>query len=391
MSLSFQDASNQWIDQFVELCSPKSTDLPSNLLITPPLSNFDNINSGTEEAENSDSFTDRSVGLSISSPTQIPINAYVFTPPERIIKKLMIAVDSGVVSLGHIAGGGVAFAIRGAAVCFADRNLLILRYKTGPLLITQSNILQVFRYIGTRLGNPDLYVKEENGQLIPQASVIDSTNQITDRCRNFVERMIQEEALGILAGNGGGTLLIDGALAVSYDTPQGYLEEMLHTARRYSIGVCAISKQSRISIGGVPVDALFDAYPTFVGYAPLLQAINTERQSYNYQSLRTASDITEGEEVYAVRFGFGPPGLTFRVDVSGSPAASKTEVLKDVYFNAQMVGGYPKPLIDAHQYSSFLSGEAISLLADLVVRTGIRIKEQPSMGILFQPFGAFGK
>lgn len=74
--------------------------------------------------------------------------------------------------------------------------------------------MPVFRYIGTRSGSPDRYVKEENNQLIPQPSVIESINQITDRCRNFVERMIQEEALGILAGNGGGTLLIDGALAV---------------------------------------------------------------------------------------------------------------------------------------------------------------------------------
>ncbi|WP_129630253.1 DNA double-strand break repair nuclease NurA [Candidatus Oscillochloris fontis] len=390
MTITFLDSSNQWIDHLVELCTPVPAQTTQGLLITPPLVDL-KASVSDDLAEDVPIFPDTPATPIGETYRQIPIEAFVFTPPTRVVRGLMVAVDSGVITLGNLVGGGVAFAIRGSAVCFADKNLLILRYKTGPLLITQKNILSVFRYIGTRLGNPDLYVKEENNQLIPQPSVIESTNQITDRCRNFIERMIQEEALGILAGNGGGTLLVDGALTVSYDTPKIYLEMMLRTASRRSIGVCAISKRSRISIGGVPVDSLFDAYPTFVGYAPLLQAIDLERQAYSDLKLRSANDITEAEEVYAVRFGFGPPGLTFRVDVTGSPAASKVDVLNDVYFNAQMVGGYPKPLIDAHQYSSFLPGEAMSLLADLVARTGIRTKEEPSMGILFQPFGAFGK
>lgn len=393
MPLTFLDPSNPWIDRLVELCTPAPAPLAQGLLITPPLAELDSASAEAELSTEDDSTlpappTAASMGQPLRS---IPIQAFSFTPPTRVIKDLTLAVDSGVVTLGYLAGGGVAFAIRGAAVCYAGKNLLILRYKTGPLLITRANILPVFRYVGVRLGAPDLYVTEQHGHLVPQPSVIESINQMTDRCRNFVERMIQEEALGLLAGNGGGTLLIDGALAVSYDTPHTYLETMLRTAYGRAIGVCAISKRSRIAIGGIPVDALFDQYPTFVGYAPLRHAIELERQGYEALNMRPARAVTEAEELYAVRFGFGPPGLTFRVDVNGSAAATKEDILNDVYFKTQIYGGYPRPLIDAHQYSSFMAGEALALLADLVVRTGIRIKEQPSMGVLFQPFGAFGK
>jgi hypothetical protein len=393
MSLTFREPSNSSIDHLVTLCSP-TLNSSDNLLLTPLLDELNRSSSdeaGIEDEPEVSNVMVHSSLLNTSTPIQIPITAFPFTPPTRIIKDLIIAVDSGIITLGILRGGGIAFAVRGAAVCYSGKNLLILRYRTGALFINQQNVLPVFRYIGTRLGNPDLYVTEHNGQLIPQASVIQNANQITDRCRNFVERMIQEEAIGILASNGGGTLLIDGALAISYDTPGAYLKTMISSARNRAIAICAISKRSHVTIGGLPIDALFDQYPTFVGFAPLFAALETERQGYRALNLRPASEISEAEEIYAVRFGFGPPALTFRVDVCGSPAAPKEDVLNDIYSKTQMYGGYPRPLIDAHHYSTFLPGDAVSILADLVVRTGIQIKEQPSMGVLFQPFGAFGK
>jgi len=71
--------------------------------------------------------------------------------------------------------------------------------------------------------------------------------------------------------------------------------------------------------------------------------------------------------------------------------SNNDDVINDVYSKCQLYGGYPKALIDAHQYSAFLGSDKLLLLADLVVRTGLTVKEQPSLGVLFQPFGAFGK
>ena len=382
MPITFADPSNSAIDHFVRLCSPVTVPSPTSLLFTPPLDTLDHPLDIMDDP--------------VESPDETPtigggIQAYPFTASQRQIQDLIIAVDSGVVTLGEVAGGGIAFAIRGAAVCVTGQELLILRYNTGALLLTPANMLTVFRYIGKRLGAPDLYVKEENGHLIPQASAIDTVNRVTDRCRNFIERMIQEEAIGILSANNGGLLLVDGALAVSFDTPTKYLSAMLRHAQLHAVDVCAISKRSNITIGTIPVSAIFDPYPTFVGYAPLLQLIVQERAAYAQGTVRLGRDVTAGTELYAARFAFGPPSVTFRVDVSKSMASTDTDVINDVYNKCQIYGGYPRPLIDAHQYSTFLAGDAMMLLSDLVVRANLHVREQPSLGVLFQPFGSFGK
>jgi hypothetical protein len=83
--------------------------------------------------------------------------------------------------------------------------------------------------------------------------------------------------------------------------------------------------------------------------------------------------------------------LTYRVDISKSYGSTDADVINTLYNKCPIYGGYPKHLIDAHQYSTFMGGEALSLLADLVVRTKMKVKEDPSMNVLFQPFGAFGK
>lgn len=383
MSIHFADSSNSAIDHLVSLCTQTATASRSGILLTRPLDEFDRPtditeNDAPEAPDEAPAITSR-------------IQAYPFTASQRYIQDLTIAVDSGVITLGQVAGGGIAFAVRGAAVCMAQKELLILRYNTGALLLTPTNMLPVFRYIGERLGTPDLYVKEEKGRFLPQASAIDTVNQATDRCRNFVERMIQEEAIGILSANHGGLLLIDGALTVSFDTPKLYLSEMLRYAQLHGVDICAISKRSNITIGTVPVSAIFDQFPTFVGYAPLLQVIEQERGAYMQGTVRAGRDVTAGTELYAARFAFGPPGVTFRVDVSKSMGSTDVDVINDVYNTCHIYGGYPRPLIDAHHYSAFLAGDGITLLSDLVVHTGLHVREQPSLEVLFQPFGAFGK
>ena len=390
--LNFAEKTNPSILALVNICY-SSLKLPyEGTLVTKPVdemyqSQYQAIDENIEYPEEDDDVP------TINSQ----ILAYPFVPPKRIIKNLVVSVDSGVVPLGLLTGGGLAFALRGSAIIYGgdsgqDKGILMaLLYNSGPLIINMQNKGLVFRYIGKRLGQPDLYVKEIDGKLIPNPSAIDTSNQIRDRCRSFIERMIQEEAIGVLSANGGGILLFDGALTYSFDTPRTYLDKMLKACRDNKIDVCAISKKSRISIGGIPIDSLFDENPAFVGYAPLLKAFEKEREEFDKLKMRPASDITAGTEIFAARFGFGPPGLTFRVDVSNTFGSTKEDVINDVYSKCVITGGYPKSLIDAHHYSTFLSGDILSLQADLVARTGLRIKEEPSMNVLFQPFGAFGK
>lgn len=384
MQITFAERSNKDIDQLVQLCRTPSKQVGSDTLVIP---RFDELASGytvKDELRDAD-------GGDNSHVDHLQIIAYRFKLPQRIIPDLTVAVDSSVLPLGQMVGGGVAFAIRGAAVCIGSGSMLVLRYNTGTLVIVAENKLQTFRHIGRRLGHPDLYVEEKDGRLKERLSAIDNTNRIQDRCRSFIERMIQEEALGVLAANNGGLLLVDGALSASYDTPVNYMRQMLATARNHGVDVCAISKRSGLSISGLSVTSLFDRYPRFVGYAPLLPIVRAERKSYGWARQRSAGTITVGTQIFAARFGFGPPGLTYRVDVSKSYGSTDDDVINTLYNKCPMYGGYPKNLIDAHQYCTFLGGEALSLLADLVARTGTKVKEDPSMSVLFQPFGAFGK
>ncbi|WKZ42016.1 MAG: DNA double-strand break repair nuclease NurA [Anaerolineales bacterium] len=388
--IQFLTQKNQTISNLVNICYSNLKASNKETIIAKPVedaiqSQYPSYDEQIDYAE-----TDEDV-----SGINSQILAYPFSQTKRVIKNLVIAVDSGVIPLGYLVGGGAAFALRGSAVVYDGDGkkgiLMVLLYNSGTLVVNNDNKALIFRYLGERLGKPDLYVRKVDGKLIPNPSSVDTPNQIRDRCRSFLERIIQEEAIGILSANDGGILLIDGALAYSFDTPREYLDKMLKSCRDKKIDVCAISKRSRITIGGIPIDSIFDAHPSFVGYAPLMKVLEKERSRLDELKMRSAGDLTAGTEIFAARFGFGPPGLTFRVDVSKTFGSSDADVINDVYSKCLITGGYPKPLIDAHHYSTFLSGDVLNLQADLVARTGYKIKEEPSMGVLFQPFGAFGK
>ncbi|NET17355.1 MAG: hypothetical protein F6K08_33335 [Okeania sp. SIO1H6] len=101
--------------------------------------------------------------------------------------------------------------------------------------------------------------------------------------------------------------------------------------------------------------------------------------------------VTKAREMYAARFGFSPTSMTFRVDLHNCRGMTTDEVINDVYNYCRIYGGYPKPLIEAHQNSCFLFQDFQNLLAQATVRLGSKPQSQPSMDILFQPFGASGK
>ena len=387
--INFSDRSNSFVDKLVEICWTESLSHANEVVFTresddadftQPINDKEQL-SGKYEGDSPLDFSQEGQILSFEGASTSTGN------------KIIIAVDTGLVHLADFIGGAIAFAIRGAAVCAINDEIWILRYNSGPLLVDHKNIIPALHYIGNRLGDDELYLnKLDDGTLIVREQIIGNANQIQDRFRNFVERMIQEEAIGILIANQRGLLLIDGALpAGTYDTPVSYLRHMLETTTQNCIDVAAISKKTRITIVGRPLSSLFDEKPAFVGYMPLTEVIAAERDKLVQQGLvRSAESITLGNELYAARFGLGPP-LTFRVDVKNSKRSTESDVIKAVFSDCQIHGCYPKPLIEAHQHSSFLHQDVQLLLADLVVRTGGRPKERQSMDWLFAPVGSFGK
>lgn len=388
MDMKFIDRTNKHIDNLVEISWSQRDSHLNEILLTRSQTNTDIIKPINDIQEESDLF-EGPIPIHLSQAT----TAQNFDVPQ-LSSQIIIAVDTGVIHLGEFVGGGIAFAVRGAAYCLINDNIWILRYNTGAILVDNRNMIPLFLYIGKRLGNQELYLDQlDNGKFVLKQGILSTANQVQDRCRNFVERMIQEEAISIMIQNKRGLLLIDGALpAGTYDTPAHYLENMLDTTVRNCINVAGISKKTRIAVAGKPIPSLFDEQPSFVGYMPLMERIRVEREDLIQQGMaRSVEGITMGNELFAVRFGLGPPALTFRVDVKNSIRSTPDEVLNEIYSDCQIHGCYPRPLIEAHQQSSFLYQDVCTLLSDLIVRTGVQPKERQSMDWLFAPIGSFGK
>lgn len=390
MTIKFVDRANVHIDKLVEISWERRTSHANEILLMRSQAEAELMATINDEMDDVDIF-EGPIPINLSQASQ---RQRFETNLNPIPHKIIVAVDTGLAHLGEFIGGGIAFAIRGAAYCLINKNIYILRYNTGPLLVDNHNMLPMFYYIGKRLGNETLYVGKSNtGQYVLRESVLQNTNQIQDRCRNFVERMIQEEVIGIMMANQRGLLLIDGALSGgTFDTPASYLHSMLDNTVSHRIDVAAISKKTRITIKGKPLSALFDEQAAFIGYMPLKEIIENERQELVHQGIaRGVEAITMGNELFAARFGLGPPALTFRVDIKNSKSTTEKEVIDSVFSDCQIHGCYPKPLIEVHQHSSFLYQDVQQLLADLIVRTGARPKERQSMDWLFAPIGGFGK
>jgi hypothetical protein len=317
--------------------------------------------------------------------------------PNRLHPPPVVAVDAGVISLGDLAKGGTVFAVRGSACLYTpEGEVIVLRYNTGAIAIDNENKLKVLHFVGKVLDDEQFFVKvlSEPPYFQEKQGVLSTSNQVQDRIRNFVERVIQAEAVSILSNYGGGILLIDGALpARTFDTPPKYISDMLDFCNKNRIDVAAISKKTRITVKGIPIQNLFDEKygSDFVGYVALKNIVEHERRSDKKSGINVRIKITVAKEMFAARFGFGELSLTFRVDVNNCRGKTAEQVINDIYNYCFIYGGYPKPLIEAHQNSCFLFQDFQSLVAQATVYLGAKPQEQPTMETIFQPFGAFGK
>jgi NurA domain-containing protein len=390
MLVRFSDRSNVWIDELVKIATGKIGNHSAEGLFVPVREEL------PYELAN-DKLSEDDLETPIDRMEWSGSQTYfATTQPATTVSDTVVAVDAGVIDLGELSTGGTIFAVRGAAFCYPPSNdqPFVCLYNTGVIAIDRNNKYPVFHYIGSRLGLESLYVSvlDSPPYYLPKGSMLDTPNQIQDRCRNFIERIIQEEAISILESFGGGVLLIDGALAGgggTFDTPETYIRQLLDRCFRHNISVVGISKKTRILIDGRPISSLFNEQPDFTGYVPLKEVLEDERLTAAGmgRSVRSVEALSVAQEMYAVRFSFAPPGLTFRVDVNAAEGMLAPEVLNQVYSNCQIYGGYPRPLIEAHQFSSFLYQDVQTLLADAIVRLGVRPQEKPSMEVIFQPFG----
>lgn len=170
-------------------------------------------------------------------------------------------------------------------------------------------------------------------------------HKMTDRLRNFFERLAQRRASEIIED---GIVLFDGSLrGATVDTPLDLLRETIDLAHKRSNSVVGISKYSTLrTVNGHKILGMLDHIlkPCF-------------RDVHHLISSSLTSQILG--RVHIVKFT--ADGFSFRVDVA--PASNKNcdQILRLLKHNCTFHNGYPDPLREVHIHSYFTPDELLSL------------------------------
>lgn len=243
------------------------------------------------------------------------------------------AVDASSAKLGET-NRGVISAVR-VAIWKQEPGQKPKLYVYGPYLahITSDNVDFVYNYFWREIFG----FKER--KKAPQI------HKMTDRLRNFFERLAQRQASRITKN---GITLWDGSLTGgTVDTPVEILKDSLRLAQDNNTSVVGISKHSVLKTeSGERILEMLDREmkPCF-------------KDVHEKISPSLASRILG--RVHVVKFT--PTGFSFRVDVKPAPNASCTDVLELLRGNCTFYNGYPDPLREAHIHAYFTPDELMSL------------------------------
>jgi hypothetical protein len=113
MSFRFIDHTNRYIDKLVEISWRESGSHVNEVVFTRTSEEDDATKVINDKLDSSEKYeSNTTLNLSQEGRTQ------PFEEGQAVHgNKIVIAVDTGLVHLGEFIGGGIAFAIRGAAVC----------------------------------------------------------------------------------------------------------------------------------------------------------------------------------------------------------------------------------------------------------------------------------
>jgi hypothetical protein len=255
--------------------------------------------------------------------------------------KPISAVDTSSARLGET-DKGILSAVKVALVIYELGKEPV--YETfGPyvLHLTEENKHSVYNFFRTEIFNLDT---SDAPHLI----------KMTDRVRNFLERIAQQVAASAIKD---GITLWDGSLTGgTIDTPKEMLMKAIRIAHENGNGVVAVSKKSCLQTvdGRRLIDLLENE--TKPCYIDIHNWIDAQLDRFLGR-------------VHAVKFS--PEGFTFRVDVSSS--ANAVLVLNSLTSSCAFYNGYPEPLRQAHIHSYFTPNEILALQAYVADKYGLNI------------------
>lgn len=147
MAIKFSEITNPFIDNLVEISQGKSKPHENEILLTRSISEEEIVTRINDEDDNPELY-EGPIPINLSKVSSIQ---GFDLQDSKSHHKIIIAVDTGLTHLGEFVGGGIAFAIRGAAHCIVDDVVTILRYNTVPIFVDSNNMLPIFQPIATDL------------------------------------------------------------------------------------------------------------------------------------------------------------------------------------------------------------------------------------------------
>ena len=248
-------------------------------------------------------------------------------PPEL---EGIVAIDSSSYRIGDTNEGYISV-FRGTIIEEGSKNI-IMRFGPYIIHVTNQSSLDILNRFRSIFGLEPISTRQ-----------LPSLNKVSDRIRNYFERILQLHAASTFKNH---MIFIDGSLmGGTIDTPYKAMDRIISVGLRNRNHFIGLSKSSSLRLkDGRPITSLIPNY--IIGYIEISGYI-----SYSVRSKVFGN-------VYVARFTMD--GEVFRVDVKPFNI-SGDDILSIVYSKMDFVRGYPYLLYLSHVYSVFRRRDIIAI------------------------------
>jgi len=272
------------------------------------------------------------------------------------------AVDVSSVKIGETING-IVIAIRGAIVYRKDGKYQYFKIGPFPLHITEENKMEFYRFFGT---HPTSILNEAY-----DITIAPEINYLQGRITSLFEKWLH---LNLASSMHDSLILLDGSLTVGTpEKPAATIQSIMETAKRNGNMVLAVSKLSRIRVGGLQISDFASKLPS-----PCL----VELDDFPFR----CGNVKNLGRVYLAKLN---GSKVFRLDIyQGFSREEGIKAVERLLTSDLLVDGYPETLRLAHIFSTFTANEIVGIQRYLNERFNLRIFDRLSVRkILFGPYG----
>ena len=272
------------------------------------------------------------------------------------------AIDVSSIKIGETSTG-VVIAVRGAIVYLINKKYRYLKLGPFPLHITEENKNEVYRFF--RAYPVPVQNEIYDVTMAPEVSYLQS------RITSLFERWLHSSLASSMHG---GIILWDGSLTVGTpERPVTAIRDIMENAKKNGNIVLAISKVSRIRVGGRQISDFASNFPS-----PCL--LKLEELLFKQRGIKNLGKI------YLAKLN---GSKVFRLDIyHGFSIEEGVRAVERLLGNDLLVSGYPETLRLAHIFSTFTANEVVGIQRYLNERFNLRVINRPSIRrVLFGPFG----